>query len=105
MPDQVDATASPVPVDTTSAPITGQLAAPAPAAQPSPQSVQPAQAVQAAQTLPNTPQTPQPPGSFFRNLSHSFTGAILGSMANREKITSYNTDETGKQTPVTTQQT
>lgn len=51
------------------------------------------------------PPPQQKPGEMFKNLSHSFMGAVLGTMAGREKTTGYTTDETGKQTPVTTHMT
>lgn len=94
MPDEVstEASATPVPVDTQSAPITGGLTPPA-AAAPPPQS-------QVQQAPPKAP-----PGQFFSSLSHAFTGALLGTMAGREKTTGYQTDDTGKQTPITSQKT
>lgn len=81
------AATTPVPVDTQSAPMTGGLQPPAQTPQPAPALANPSADVTA------------PPGSFFKNLSHSFTGAVLGAMAGREKIASYSTDDTGKQTP------
>src|SRR5258708_40050601 len=46
------------------------------------------------------PAAPPKSGEFMHNLSQSFVGSLLGAMAGRGKITSYKTDETGKQTPV-----
>jgi hypothetical protein len=72
------------------------LQPPASVPQPAPQ-IQNAAAAQAP--------APPPPGAFFKNLSHAFTGAVLGSMAGREKTTGYTTDENGIQTPVTAPET
>lgn len=94
------ATAPPVPVDTTSAPMGGQ-APPAPAAAPAQLPLAPPAA---AKQMTPTP-VPAKPGEFFHNASQSFMGAVLGSMAGRERIASYTTDETGKQTPVTQKMT
>lgn len=87
MPDEPVAAAAPTPTPTDTS--TAPLPLAAPPATP-----------QRPLTPPPAPEPQQPAGAFFKNLSHSFTGAVLGAMAGREKIASYTTDETGKQTPV-----
>jgi hypothetical protein len=54
-----------------------------------------------ANTLPQKPM----PGEFLGALAHSFIGGLLGTMAGREKVTGYDTSDTGKQTPITAPKT
>lgn len=93
MPDPVDAAQVTAPdpsagVQTQGAPIQGGLTPPTPQPMPNPTAAAP-------------PEQPAPAGSFFHNLSHAFTGAILGSMATREVIPPRVNPDTGEmQAPV-----
>jgi hypothetical protein len=90
------ATTTPMPLPDPNMPNTGQLQPPAPTPNP-PSAIQnPGLAAQ-----PDAP----PPGMMFKHLSNSFMGAVLGTMAGREKINSYQTDADGKMTPNLSQKT
>jgi hypothetical protein len=70
-----------------------------PAAQPAsqpPLQLQPSQQKPAPQPV----QEDQTPGHFFKRISHSFAGAIMGALAGPSQVVDgYDVDENGKQTP------
>lgn len=69
---------------------TGELQAPATPAPAQQLQLQPSQPVQPDQTS----------GSFFKKISHSFAGAIMGALAGPSQVVDgYDVDENGKQTP------
>ena len=76
---------------TSDAPIDNTLQPPAAPAPAQPQlQLHPSQPVQPDQT----------PGSFFKQISHSFAGAIMGALAGPSQfVDGYEADETGKMTP------
>lgn len=65
---------------------------------PSPANPQNGQPAPAQTTPPGVPADSMKPGSFFKNMSHSFAGSILAAVAGRQP-TKYIVDSTGKTVP------